>query len=56
MCGLAYQRIKNIDISINYFKKAIKLDPKDLGVQNNLANSYKHLYQYDLAENIFLIS
>ena len=54
MCGLAYQRIKNIDVSINYFKKAIKLDPKDLGVQNNLANSYKHLYQYDLAENIFL--
>ena len=54
LCGLAYQRIKKINISINYFKKAIKLDPKDLGVQNNLANSYKHLYQYDLAENIFL--
>ena len=54
MCGLAYQRIKNIDISINYFKKAIKLNPEDLGIQNNLANSYKHLDQYDLAENIFL--
>ena len=54
MCGLAYQRIKKIDISINYFKKAIELNPEDLGVQNNLANSYKHLDQYDLAENIFL--
>ena len=54
MCGLAYQGIKNIDISINYFKKAIKLNPENLGIQNNLANSYKHLDQYDLAENIFL--
>ncbi len=54
MCGLAYQRIKKIDISINYFKKAIELNPEDLGIQNNLANSYKHLDQYDLAENIFL--
>ncbi len=52
MCGLAYQRIKNIDISIKYFKKAIELNPDDLGIQNNLANSYKHLDQYDLAENI----
>ena len=54
ICGLAHQRIKNIDISINYFKKAIELNPEDLGIQNNLANSYKHLDQYDLAENIFL--
>ena len=54
MCGLAHQRVKNIDISINYFKKAIELNPDDLGIQNNLANSYKHLDQYDLAENIFL--
>ncbi len=54
LCGLAYQRIKKIDISINYFKKAIELNPEDLGIQNNLANAYKHLDQYDLAENIFL--
>ena len=30
MCGLAYQRIKNIDISINYFKK-IKLYKQQTG-------------------------
>ena len=51
--GLAQQRLNNIDTSIAYFKKAIKLEPQDLGHRNNLANSYIYLDQYEEAEYIF---
>ncbi len=53
ICGLAHQRLNNIETSIYYFKKAINLDPQDLGHKNNLANSYIYLNQYEEAENIF---
>ena len=53
ICGLAYQRLKNIETSISYFKKAISLEPDKLGNKNNLANSYIYLNQHKEAENIF---
>ncbi len=53
ICGLAHQRLNNIENSISYFKKAISLEPQDLGNKNNLANSYIYLNQYEEAENIF---
>ena len=53
ICGLAHQRLNNIENSIFYFKKAINLEPLDLGHKNNLANSFIYLNQYEEAENIF---
>ncbi len=53
ICGLAHQRLNNIDTSIYYFKKAINLEPQNLGHKNNLANSYISLNQYQEAESIF---
>ena len=53
ICGLAHQRLNNIENSIFYFKKAINLEPQDLGHKNNLANSFIYLNQYEEAENIF---
>ena len=53
ICGLAYQRLNNIEVSISYFKKAISLEPQNLGHKNNLANSFVYLNQHEEAENIF---
>ena len=53
ICGLAHQRLNNIENSILYFKKAIILEPQDLGHKNNLANSYIYLNEYEKAESIF---
>ncbi|MDC0853914.1 sulfotransferase [Candidatus Pelagibacter sp.] len=53
ICGLAHQRLNNIETSISYFKKAISLEPDKLGNKNNLANSYIYLNQHKEAENIF---
>ena len=39
--GLILQQIQNITISVQYFQKAISLDPKNLPAKNNLANSLK---------------
>ena len=53
ICGLAHQRLNYIKTSISYFRKAIELDPSNLGQKNNLANSYIYLNEYDKAERIF---
>ena len=53
ICGLAYQRLKQIETSIVYFKKAINLEPQNLGHKNNLANSFISLNQFKEAEDIF---
>jgi len=53
ICGLAHQRLNNIKTSIYYFKKAIELDPSNLGQKNNLANSYIYSNEYDKAKRIF---
>ena len=50
ICGLAYQRLKQIETSIVYFKKAINLEPQNLGHKNNLANSF-----ISIKGSIFLI-
>ena len=53
ICGLAHQRLNNIDTSIIYFNKAINLEPQNLGHKNNLANSLISLFRYKEAEDIF---
>ena len=53
ICGLAYQRLNKIEISILYFEKAINLEPKNLGHKNNLANSFISMNRFKEAEDIF---
>ncbi len=53
ICGLAHQRLNNIETSIAYFNKAINLEPQNLGHKNNLANSLISLFRYKEAEDIF---
>ena len=53
ICGLAYQRLNNIETSIVYFNKAISLEPQNLGHKNNLANSFISINKFKEAEDIF---
>ncbi len=53
ICGLAHQRLNNIETSIIYFNKAINLEPQNPGHKNNLANSLISLCRYKEAEDIF---
>ena len=40
-------------ISIFYFKKALELDSHLIYTKHNLANSYKNLFKYHLAEKLY---
>ena len=51
--GLALQQYKEIGLSVNYFQKAIDLDSNNIAAKNNLANSFKSLGKYDLAEKLY---
>ena len=51
--GLALQQFKKIKLSVNYFQKAIDLDPKNLAAKNNLANSYTTIRNYEDAEKVY---
>ena len=51
--GLALQNLNRHEQAINYFKKAISLQPKDYSAFNNLAISYKSLYMNKLAYDNF---
>jgi len=54
LCGLALQGKKNFLLSINFFTRAINIEPKNIAAINNLANSYKYLTKIDLAEKLYL--
>ena len=54
LCGLALQGSKNTLASINFFNKAIELEPENIAAMNNLANSYKALSKFDIAEKLYL--
>ncbi len=51
--GLALQQFQNITRSVDYFQKAIQLEPKNIAAKNNLANSLKILGKFDLAEKLY---
>ena len=51
--GLILQNGLKIKSSIEYFKKSLEFDPKNSAAKNNIANSYKAIGKFDLAENIF---
>jgi tetratricopeptide (TPR) repeat protein len=48
------QRSDQTNKSIKFFKKAISLEPKNFAALNNLANSYKGLFQYKKAEDLYI--
>ncbi len=52
--GIALQQFKNIKLSVNYFQKAIDIDPKNIPAKNNLANSLKVLGKLDIAEKYII--
>tara|TARA_B100000900_G_C20586090_1_gene719617 strand:- start:1025 stop:2587 length:1563 start_codon:yes stop_codon:yes gene_type:complete len=54
ICGLALQKKKLFEESIENFKKAIKSDPNNFEAHNNLALSYKYIEKIDLAEKEYL--
>ena len=54
LCGLALQGSKNTLASINFFNKAIEFEPDNIAAMNNLANSYKALSKFDIAEKLYL--
>ena len=54
LCGLALQGSKNTLASINFFNKAIEFEPENISAMNNLANSYKALSKFDIAEKLYL--
>ena len=54
LCGLALQKSDQINKSIKFFKKAISLEPKNFAAMNNLANSYKGLFEYKKAEDLYI--
>ena len=54
LCGLALQGNNNTLASINCFNKAIELEPNNIAAINNLANSYKALSKFDIAEKLYL--
>ena len=54
LCGLALQGSNNTLASINFFSKAIEFEPENVAAMNNLANSYKALSKFDIAEKLYL--
>ena len=54
LCGLALQGSKATLASIKLFNKAIEFEPNNVAAMNNLANSYKALSKFDIAEKLYL--
>ena len=54
LSGLALQGERKFSASIEYFYKALHYDTKNIAAMNNLANSYKILFNYDKAQEIYL--
>ena len=54
LCGLALQGTNDTLASINCFNKAIEIEPDNVAAINNLANSYKALSKFDIAEKLYL--
>ena len=54
--GLVLQNSGNIKKSIKYFEKALVFQQDNFAAMNNLANSYKSLYQYKDSENLVALA
>jgi tetratricopeptide (TPR) repeat protein len=54
LCGLALQGSDQTHKSIKYFEKALFIEPNNFAAMNNLANSYKRLFEYKKAEDLYI--
>jgi len=54
LCGLAFQNINKINLSVKFFEKANLLETHNISVMNNLANSYKGLGKLSLSKKLYL--
>ena len=55
LCGLSLQGVGDELSAIIFFKEAIVHDENNFAAMNNLANSYKAQYEYDKAEEFYLL-
>ncbi|MDC6469699.1 sulfotransferase [Candidatus Pelagibacter sp. Uisw_099_02] len=53
LCGLAFQKNRQIKLSVKYFIGALDQEPNNIAAINNLANSYKALGRIELAEKLY---
>lgn len=53
LLGSSYQSIGEHIKARDVFIEGLKLDSKNIAMQNNLANCYKYLLQYEDSENLF---
>ena len=54
LCGLALQESDQTLKSIKYFEKALVFESTNFAAMNNLANSYKRLFEYKKAEDLYI--
>lgn len=53
MIAVAYRRINQLDTAIEYYKRSLKIFPKNRLAQNNLGMTYIQDYQYIKAEEVY---
>ena len=51
--GLILQQSNQFNKSIFYFKKSLSINKNNYAAMNNLANSYKNLFEFQAAENLY---
>ncbi len=54
LAGQLYMKTKQLDRGIEYYKEAIQRSPSQFRTYISLCGIYRHLYKYDLAEQILL--
>ena len=52
--GSSYQQTGELGLAKNIFEKALKMDPKNIPIMNNLANTLKHMEDFINAENLYI--
>ena len=53
-CGLTLHESDQSVKSIKYFEKALAFESTNFAAMNNLANSYKRLFEYKKAEDLYI--
>ena len=51
--GLILQQCNKLNSSIIYFQKSLSIQKDNYAAMNNLANSYKNLFEFHEAENLY---
>ena len=51
--GLILQQCNQVEKSITYFHKSLSAQKDNYAAMNNLANSYKNIFEFEAAENLY---